>query len=155
MKNLDFKKLENLGKKYLKYSLVGFICAVLADQLEIIDFISSGFIDLFVFLFLGIIVYRVGKIKCSLFSLSTDEKYSQVPFLGMTGVLLFCWMFFVLPWEIENIREFIKVSDFKVSDFLKIFYAPIFIIILPFVFFILATFVSFILQIKDFFNEKE
>ena len=143
MKNLDFKKLENLGKKYLKYSLVGFICAVLADQLEIIDFISSGFIDLFIFLFLGIIAYEVGKIIFRLLGVFPKKNKKQeklfipVSFVGIYIILLFCWVFFVLPWEIENIKELIE--DFKVSAFLEIFYPPIFFI-LPFIFLSLFPF---------------
>lgn len=62
MNNLDFTKLEILGKKYLQYSLIGFVFAVLADQLNIMDFVSQNFLDLLVFLFLGIIAYEVGKI---------------------------------------------------------------------------------------------
>lgn len=52
-------------------------------------------------------------------------------------ILLFCWVFFVLPWEIENIKELIE--DFKVSAFLEIFYPPIFLI-LPFIFLSLILF---------------
>lgn len=35
MNNLDFTKLEILGKKYLQYAIVGLVFALIADKLNI------------------------------------------------------------------------------------------------------------------------
>lgn len=130
MNNLDFTKLEILGKKYLKYAIVGLVFALIADKLNIMDLASSSLLDVLMFLLLGVFANGVGKKLASQFNLfhkgleQEEKNFVSVSIIGMLSILLFFWLFFEMPWNIEQVS---KIS--KLEGFLDCFYAPIFLLV--------------------------
>lgn len=151
MNNLDFTKLEILGKKYLQYALIGFVFAVLADQLNIMDLASSSLLDVLMFLLLGVFANGVGKKLASQFNLfhkgleQEEKNFVSVSIIGMLSILLFFWLFFKMPWNIEQVS---KISELK--EFLNCFYAPIFLLVafaLTFAYYIFRNYKWYIIGI--------
>ncbi|MBQ5610956.1 MAG: hypothetical protein IIU83_05115 [Fibrobacteraceae bacterium] len=130
MNNLDFTKLEILGKKYLKYAIVGLVFALIADKLNIMDLASSSLLDVLMFLLLGVFANGVGKKLASQFNLfhkgleQEEKNFVSVSIIGMLSILLFFWLFFEMPWNIEQVSE-----NRELEEFLDCFYAPIFLLV--------------------------
>lgn len=151
MNNLDFTKLEILGKKYLQYAIVGLVFALIADKLNIMDLASSSLLDVLMFFLLGIFVNGVGKKLVSQFNffqkgLEQEEKnFVSVSIIGMLSILLFFWLFFEMPWNIEQVS---KISELE--EFLDCFYAPIFLLVafaLTFAYYIFRNYKWYIIGI--------
>ncbi|MBO5422659.1 MAG: hypothetical protein J6A06_02550 [Fibrobacteraceae bacterium] len=151
MNNLDFTKLEILGKKYLQYAIVGLVFALIADKLNIMDLASSSLLDVLMFLLLGVFANGVGKKLASQFNLfhkgleQEEKNFVSVSIIGMLSILLFFWLFFEMPWNIEKVS---KISELK--EFLDCFYAPIFLLVafaLTFAYYIFRNYKWYIIGI--------
>lgn len=151
MNNLDFTKLEILGKKYLKYAIVGLVFALIADKLNIMDLASSSLLDVLMFLLLGVFANGVGKKLASQFNLfhkgleQEEKNFVSVSIIGMLSILLFFWLFFKMPWNIEQVS---KISELE--EFLDCFYAPIFLLVafaLTFAYYIFQNYKWYIIGI--------
>jgi|GEM_PF-2874684 len=151
MNNLDFTKLEILGKKYLQYAIVGLVFALIADKLNIMDIASSSLLDVLMFLLLGVFANGVGKKLASQFNLfhkgleQEEKNFVSVSIIGMLSILLFFWLFFEMPWNIEQVS---KISELK--EFLNCFYAPIFLLVafaLTFAYYIFRNYKWYIIGI--------
>lgn len=151
MNNLDFTKLEILGKKYLQYAIVGLVFALIADKLNIMDLASSSLLDVLMFLLLGVFANGVGKKLASQFNLfhkgleQEEKNFVSVSIIGMLSILLFFWLFFKMPWNIEQVS---KISELK--EFLDCFYAPIFLLVafaLTFAYYIFRNYKWYIIGI--------
>jgi hypothetical protein len=151
MNNLDFTKLEILGKKYLKYAIVGLVFALIADKLNIMDLASSSLLDVLMFLLLGVFANGVGKKLASQFNLfhkgleQEEKNFVSVSIIGMLSILLFFWLFFKMPWNIEQVS---KISELE--EFLDCFYAPIFLLVafaLTFAYYIFRNYKWYIIGI--------
>lgn len=151
MNNLDFTKLEILGKKYLQYAIVGLVFALIADKLNIMDLASSSLLDVLMFLLLGVFANGVGKKLASQFNLfhkgleQEEKNFVSVSIIGMLSILLFFWLFFEMPWNIEKVS---KNSELK--EFLDCFYAPIFLLVafaLTFAYYIFRNYKWYIIGI--------
>lgn len=151
MNNLDFTKLEILGKKYLKYAIVGLVFALIADKLNIMDLASSSLLDVLMFLLLGVFANGVGKKLASQFNLfhkgleQEEKNFISVSIIGMLSILLFFWLFFEMPWNIEQVS---KISELE--EFLDCFYAPIFLLVafaLTFAYYIFRNYKWYIIGI--------
>lgn len=151
MNNLDFTKLEILGKKYLQYAIVGLVFALIADKLNIMDLASSSLLDVLMFLLLGVFANGVGKKLVSQFNffqkgLEQEEKnFVSVSIIGMLSILLFFWLFFEMPWNIEQVSEIRELEEF-----LDCFYAPIFLLVafaLTFAYYIFRNYKWYIIGI--------
>lgn len=151
MNNLDFTKLEILGKKYLQYAIVGLVFALIADKLNIMDLASSSLLDVLMFLLLGVFANGVGKKLASQFNLfhkgleQEEKNFVSVSIIGMLSILLFFWLFFKMPWNIEKVS---KISELK--EFLDCFYAPIFLLVafaLTFAYYIFRNYKWYIIGI--------
>lgn len=151
MNNLDFTKLEILGKKYLQYAIVGLVFALIADKLNIMDLASSSLLDVLMFLLLGVFANGVGKKLASQFNLfhkgleQEEKNFVSVSIIGMLSILLFFWLFFKMPWNIEQVS---KISELK--EFLNCFYAPIFLLVafaLTFAYYIFRNYKWYIIGI--------
>ncbi len=151
MNNLDFTKLEILGKKYLKYAIVGLVFALIADKLNIMDLASSSLLDVLIFLLLGVFANGVGKKLASQFNLfhkgleQEEKNFVSVSIIGMLSILLFFWLFFEMPWNIEQVS---KISELE--EFLDCFYAPIFLLVafaLTFAYYIFRNYKWYIIGI--------
>lgn len=151
MNNLDFTKLEILGKKYLQYAIVGLVFALIADKLNIMDLASSSLLDVLMFLLLGVFANGVGKKLASQFNLfhkgleQEEKNFVSVSIIGMLSILLFFWLFFEMPWNIEQVS---KISELK--EFLDCFYAPIFLLVafaLTFAYYIFRNYKWYIIGI--------
>ena len=151
MNNLDFTKLEILGKKYLKYAIVGLVFALIADKLNIMDLASSSLLDVLMFLLLGVFANGVGKKLASQFNLfhkgleQEEKNFVSVSIIGMLSILLFFWLFFEMPWNIEQVS---KISELE--EFLDCFYAPIFLLVafaLTFAYYIFQNYKWYIIGI--------
>ena len=151
MNNLDFTKLEILGKKYLQYAIVGLVFALIADKLNIMDLASSSLLDVLIFLLLGVFANGVGKKLASQFNLfhkgleQEEKNFVSVSIIGMLSILLFFWLFFEMPWNIEKVS---KISELK--EFLDCFYAPIFLLVafaLTFAYYIFRNYKWYIIGI--------
>ncbi len=151
MNNLDFTKLEILGKKYLQYAIVGLVFALIADKLNIMDLASSSLLDVLMFLLLGVFANGVGKKLASQFNLfhkgleQEEKNFVSVSIIGMLSILLFFWLFFEMPWNIEQVS---KISELE--EFLDCFYAPIFLLVafaLTFAYYIFRNYKWYIIGI--------
>lgn len=151
MNNLDFTKLEILGKKYLQYAIVGLVFALIADKLNIMDLASSSLLDVLIFLLLGVFANGVGKNLASQFNLfhkgleQEEKNFVSVSIIGMLSILLFFWLFFEMPWNIEQVS---KISELE--EFLDCFYAPIFLLVafaLTFAYYIFRNYKWYIIGI--------
>lgn len=151
MNNLDFTKLEILGKKYLQYAIVGLVFALIADKLNIMDLASSSLLDVLIFLLLGVFANGVGKKLASQFNLfhkgleQEEKNFVSVSIIGMLSILLFFWLFFEMPWNIEQVSE---ISELE--EFLDCFYAPIFLLVafaLTFAYYIFRNYKWYIIGI--------
>ena len=151
MNNLDFTKLEILGKKYLQYAIVGLVFALIADKLNIMDLASSSLLDVLMFLLLGVVANGVGKKLASQFNLfhkgleQEEKNFVSVSIIGMLSILLFFWLFFEMPWNIEQVS---KISELE--EFLDCFYAPIFLLVafaLTFAYYIFRNYKWYIIGI--------
>lgn len=151
MNNLDFTKLEILGKKYLQYAIVGLVFALIADKLNVMDLASSSLLDVLMFLLLGVFANGVGKKLASQFNLfhkgleQEEKNFVSVSIIGMLSILLFFWLFFEMPWNIEQVS---KISELE--EFLDCFYAPIFLLVafaLTFAYYIFRNYKWYIIGI--------
>lgn len=151
MNNLDFTKLEILGKKYLQYAIVGLVFALIADKLNIMDLASSSLLDVLMFLLLGVFANGVGKKLASQFNLfhkgleQEEKNFVSVSIIGMLSILLFFWLFFEMPCNIEQVS---KISELE--EFLDCFYAPIFLLVafaLTFAYYIFRNYKWYIIGI--------
>ncbi len=155
MNNLDFTKLEILGKKYLQYAIVGLVFALIADKLNIIDLTMDlrgwSLFDAIMFPLLGVFANGVGKKLASQFNLfhkgleQEEKNFVSVSIIGMLSILLFFWLFFEMPWNIEQVS---KISELK--EFLDCFYAPIFLLVafaLTFAYYIFRNYKWYIIGI--------
>lgn len=151
MNNLDFTKLEILGKKYLKYAIVGLVFALIADKLNIMDLALSSLLDVLMFLLLGVFANGVGKKLASQFNLfhkgleQEEKNFVSVSIIGMLSILLFFWLFFEMPWNIEQVSK-----NSELEKFLDCFYAPIFLLVafaLTFAYYIFRNYKWYIIGI--------
>mgnify|MGYP003417415732 FL=1 len=103
------------------------------------------------FLLLGVFANGVGKKLASQFNLfhkgleQEEKNFVSVSIIGMLSILLFFWLFFKMPWNIEQVS---KISELE--EFLDCFYAPIFLLVafaLTFAYYIFRNYKWYIIGI--------